>query len=364
LDVKTLRQHPSFGPLDLSYQARPNVTAVWRADAPGGKSIIFNGHTDVVSAEPLVNWTHDPFGAEIVGEWMYGRGAADMKGGVAAMILAVEAVRSAGVSLRGDVILEAVIEEECTGNGTLACVLKGLKADTAIIPEAHGLTASLSTVGVIWFRVKTRGQASHVLAAESAVNAIEKMIPVIHTLRALEAEMNTETRHPLYKDLPHPINLNIGVIGSGDWPSTVPSSCFIECRLSCQPGSSVDETQERVRQAVKKAAHEDAWLQKNPPEVEFFGFRAEPSMVDPATEAMKTLKDCHQTIVGGDLTLHPGTATTDERFFLNNLGIPATCYGPIGERIHAGEERVYLPSVLLSAKVMALFMMRWCQIVE
>lgn len=363
-DLETLRQHPNFGPLDLSYQGRPNVTAVWPAGASGGKSAIFNGHTDVVSAEPLINWTHDPFGAEIVGDWMYGRGAADMKGGVAAMILAVEAVRSAGVSLRGEVTLEAVIEEECTGNGTLACVLKGLKADTAIVPEPHGLTASLSTVGVIWFRVKTRGQASHVLAAESAVNAIEKMIPVITALRALEAEMNAETRHPYYTELPHPINLNIGVIRSGDWPSTVPSSCFIECRLSCQPGSSVDATQERVRQAVKKAAHEDAWLQKYPPEVEFFGFRAEPSVVDPTTEAMKTLADCHQAIVGGKLAINPSTATTDERFFLNILGIPATCYGPLGERIHAGEERVYLPSVLLSAKVMALFMLRWCRVVE
>jgi len=364
LDVEALRQHTNFGPMDISYQGRPNVTAVWQAEAAGGKSVVFNGHTDVVSAEPLINWTHDPYGAEIVGDWMYGRGAADMKGGVAAMILAIEAVRSAGVCLRGNVTLEVVIEEECTGNGTLACVLKGLKGDAAIVPESHALSASLATVGVIWFRVKTRGRASHALAAESAVNAIEKMIPVITALRVLEAEMNAEPRHPHYKDLPHPINLNIGIIRSGDWPSTVPSSCMLECRLSCQPGGSVAELQERVRQAVEKATRDDAWLQKNPPEVEFFGFRAEPSVVDPTSEAMVMLANCHQAIVGGKLAFNPSTATTDERFFLNNLGIPATCYGPQGEFIHAGEERVYLPSVLLSAKVMALFLLRWCQVIE
>jgi acetylornithine deacetylase len=363
-DLETLRQHPNFGPLDLSYQGRPNVTAVWQAAVSGGKSAIFNGHTDVVSAEPLINWTHDPFGAEIVGEWMYGRGSADMKGGVAAMILAVEAVQAAGISLRGDVTLEVVIEEECTGNGTLACVLKGLKGDAAIVPESHGLTSSLATVGVIWFRVKTRGRASHALAAESAVNAIEKMIPMITSLRQLEAEMNAEPRHPYYKDLPHPINLNIGVIRSGDWPSTVPSTCTLECRLSCQPGSSVADTQERVRRAVKKATLGDTWLQENPPEVEFFGFRAEPSVVDTTSGAMLTLADCHQAVVGNPLAFYPSTATTDERFFLNNLGIPATCYGPIGERIHAGEERVFIPSILLSAKVMALFLLRWCQVIE
>jgi acetylornithine deacetylase len=262
------------------------------------------------------------------------------------------------------VTLEVVIEEECTGNGTLACVLKGLKGDAAIVPESHGLTSSLATVGVIWFRVKTRGRASHALAAESAVNAIEKMFRVITSLRELEAEMNAEPRHPYYKDLPHPINLNIGVIRSGDWPSTVPSTCVLECRLSCQPGGSVAELQERVRQAVENATRDDAWLQENPPEVEFFGFRAEPSVVDPTSEAMVSLADCHQAIVGGELAFNPSTATTDERFFLNNLGIPATCYGPLGERIHAGEERVYLPSVLQSAKVMALFMLRWCRVVE
>ena len=364
LDIEKLKQHPNFGPLELSYQGRPNVTAVWHAADSGGKSVIFNGHIDVVSAEPLINWIHDPYGAEIVGDWMFGRGAGDMKSGVVAMILAIEAVRSTGVGLRGDVILESVIEEECTGNGSLACALIGLKADAAIIPEPHALTASLATVGVIWFRVKTRGQASHVLAAESAVNAIEKMIPVISALRELEAEMNTEPRHPYYKDLPHPINLNIGIIHSGDWPSTVPSTCMIECRLSCQPGSNVAETHERVQQAVKKATQADVWLKKYPPEVEFFGFRAEPSVVDRTAKAMMTLADCHQAIIGEKLAFHPSTATTDERFFLNNLGIPAACYGPRAEFIHAGEERVYLPSVLLSAKVMALFLLRWCQLTE
>jgi acetylornithine deacetylase len=364
LDLDTLRRHPNFGPLVIGYEDRPNVTAVWPAAAPGGRSVIFNGHIDVVSPEPLVNWTHDPYGAEVEGDWMYGRGAADMKGGVAAMILAVQAVREAGVKLRGDVIIESVIEEECTGNGSLACALRGFTADAAIVPESHGLTASLATVGVIWFRVKTRGQASHVLAAESAVNAIEKMYPVIQSLRVLEREMNDEPRHPHYHQHPHPINLNIGVIRSGDWPSTVPSECILECRLSCLPGSSVEETHAKVRRAVEAAATRDPWLQENPPQVEFFGFRAEPSVVDPSVPAMRVLDDCHQAVVGGELTFHAGTATTDERFFLNNLGVPATCYGPKGERIHAGEERVFIPSIAQTARVLALYLLRWCGVVE
>lgn len=120
LDLEVLRAHPTFGPLDISYTGRPNVTAVWSAATPGGRSFVLNGHIDVVPPGLVGNWSHGPWEAFVEGDWLYGRGAADMKAGVAAMLLAVEALRAAGCQLRGDVILESVIEEECTGNGTLA----------------------------------------------------------------------------------------------------------------------------------------------------------------------------------------------------------------------------------------------------
>jgi acetylornithine deacetylase len=364
LDLETLRRHPSFGPLDMSYVNRPNVTAIWPADSSGGRSIIFNGHIDVVSPEPISNWSYGPWDATVEGDWLYGRGAGDMKAGIAAMLLAVEAVRGAGCRLRGDVIVESVIEEECSGNGALACALRGLRADAAIIPEPHSMQASLATVGVIWFRVRTRGLASHVLAADSAVNAIEKMFTVIACLRELESRLNAEARHPHYRDIAHPINLNIGIIRSGDWPSTVPSECTLECRLSCLPGVSVAQTQARVRDTVAAGAAQDPWLRDNRPEVEFFGFRAEPSVVDPTSPAMQMLADCHAAIVGAPLAFHPGTATTDQRSFINNLGMPATSYGPVGERIHAGDERVAISSIKQTAQVLALYLLRWCGIAE
>ncbi len=361
LDMAALRQQPTFGPLDLDYTGRPNVTATWRAAAPGGRSVIFNGHLDVVSPEPLANWApHGPWGADIVGDWMYGRGAGDMKAGVAAMILAVQACKSAGIGLKGDVTLQCVIEEECTGNGTLACILRGPRADAALVPEPHALSATLATVGVIWFRVRTRGVASHALAADAAVNAIEKTYPLIAALRELEAELNAEPRHPHYAALPHPINLNVGIMRSGDWPSTVPSECTLECRLSCQPNGNVAALQERVRTTIAAAARRDAWLCDHLPEVEFFGFHADPSVVDPGSPALRLLADCHQTIVGKALEFHPSTATTDQRFFINNLNMPATSYGPTAENIHAGNERVLIPSIKQTAQVMALYLMRWC----
>jgi acetylornithine deacetylase len=124
----------------------------------------------------------------------------------------------------------------------------------------------------------------------------------------------------------------------------------------------VPEVQARVRQAVLDAAQEDPWLRATPPDVEFFGFRAQPSVVDPDTLAMHTLASCHEQVVGTPLAFEPFTATTDQRYFLNDLGIPATSYGPIGERIHAGEERVLIPSVAQTARVLALYLIRWCGI--
>ena len=165
LDPTLLAQDPTFGRLEIGYANRPNVTALWPAAVAGGRSVIFNGHVDVVSPEPISAWHYDPWAAEIVDDWMIGRGAGDMKAGIAAMLLAVESVRAAGVGLRGNVILETVIEEECTGNGALACALRGLTADAAIVPEPHALSACLSTVGVIWFRVHTTGRASHAQSA-------------------------------------------------------------------------------------------------------------------------------------------------------------------------------------------------------
>ena len=363
LDPQVLRNYPGFGRLDISYVSRPNVTALWPAAAPGGKSVILNGHIDVVSPEPTSQWEHDPWGAQVEGDWIYGRGAGDMKAGVAAMLLAVEAVKATGVGLRGDVILESVIEEECSGNGTLACGVRGLKADAAIIPEPEGLTASLSAVGVFWFRVRVQGRGSHALSASSAVNAIEAMLPLIGALRRFEAEKNARKHPAPYQDAPHPMNLNLGILRAGDWPSSVPSECVLEARFACLPGTPVAQAKAELREAILNAARADAWLGEHPPEVEFFGLDCEPSLTDPACPPMQVLAGCHQAVVGQSLAFKPSTATTDERFFNNYWNTPATAYGPAAEGIHAPDERVSISSIANVARVLALFVLRWCRAV-
>src|SRR5207245_1138364 len=139
LDLDVLREQPGFSPPDWSYDGLYNLVGRLPG-AGGGRSLVLNGHLDVVPSTPDDHWTHDPWGGEVEGGLMYGRGAADMKAGVSAMLFALRAVRQADVDLAGDVLAHLVIDEECTGNGTLACLAAGAVADACVIPEPFGLS--------------------------------------------------------------------------------------------------------------------------------------------------------------------------------------------------------------------------------
>lgn len=358
-----LAEHPGWAPVPWSYEDRYNVVTTRPADATDGRSALFNGHLDVVSPEPMSLWDHDPFDPTVKDGWLYGRGAGDMKSGVAAMTYALYAVEKAGFGLKGPVTLEAVIEEECCGNGALACMAAGYDADAVLIPEPLGPSILTAQIGVIWFKVSLFGVPRHVFEAQAGVNAIEKCIPAISALRELEADMNAEI-HPSYEGIDHPINLNIGIIKGGDWPSTVPAVAEFHARLSFFPGQTYRQTQQRIVDAVARAAQADTWLTENPPKVEFYGFKSEGHAVERNQPAFNTLNDCHKAFYGQDAESLNTTATTDVRvFYFFGQGQP-TCYGPEAENIHAANERVDIESVIQTARVYALFLARWCGIIE
>jgi acetylornithine deacetylase len=286
-----------------------------------------------------------------------------MKSGVAAMTYALHAFDRAGFGLKAPVTIEAVIEEECGGNGALACVTAGYDAEAVLIPEPFGPTILTAQIGVIWFKVGLSGVPRHVLEAQAGVNAIEKCIPIISALRDLEEEMNAES-HPAYAKEEHSINLNIGIIKGGDWPSTVPADAEFHGRLSFFPGQSYRKTQKRVLDTVAKAAQNDPWLTENPPKVEFYGFKSEGHAVERNQPAFITLNECHRILHGRDAESFITTASTDARVFHFFGHGQATCYGPIAENIHASNERVNLESVIQTAKVYALFLARWCGTVD
>ena len=193
MDPDAIRAHPAHSPFEWDVSGKRNVVATWSpAEVDHGRSLILNGHIDVVSPEPRAQWARDPFGADRDDGWLYGRGAADMKCGLAAIFGAVHGLRDLGLTPHAPVHIQSVVEEECTGNGTLACLLAGYRADAAVVAEPFGAAITTSQAGVLWFRVKIEGVPGHAAEGRNAVNAIEKSLSVISALRVLEEEMNVD----------------------------------------------------------------------------------------------------------------------------------------------------------------------------
>lgn len=360
-DPAELSRRPGYSPVEWSYAGRPDVAARW-AGAGGGRSLVLNGHLDVVPATPEHHWSHDPWGGEVAGGRMWGRG--DMKAGVAAMVYAVAAIRAAGVALRGDLTLETVIEEECSGNGCLAARARGYGGDAALIPEPFGHRALQAQVGVMWARVTVRGKGAHAERAASAQNAVVKAARLIGAVEALERRVNEPEPPPSFRDVPHPLNYNVGIVRGGDWASSVPEECVFEVRLAAYPGEELEAVERRFRAAIADRAGDDEWLAEHPPEVVFYGFRAEGCVIDRGEPLLGALAGAHREVLEDELELFSFTGTTDVRFFNLYEGTPATCYGPTGGNLHAPDEWVEIESVRATTKVLALTALDWCGIAE
>ncbi|HTP21249.1 MAG TPA: ArgE/DapE family deacylase [Solirubrobacteraceae bacterium] len=358
LDAEALREHPGASPFSWDVDAKFNVVAEWGPPkSNGGRSLILNGHIDVVDPGRADMWSSPPFVARRDGDWLYGRGAGDMKAGLAAIVGAVRGLRRLGLEPLAPVELQSVVEEECTGNGAYQCVLSGRPADAVIVTEPTSLTIQTSQVGVLWFQVVVRGRPAHAGDAPIGLNAIEASFAVIAALRSLEVELNINPPAP-FDVYDHPINLNIGMIRGGDWPSTVAAECVLHCRLALFPGAGVDELKARVEAAV--AAGAAAMPGGFEARVVYDGFACEGYNLDHESPLVSTLGDASEQAAGARPALIASTATTDARSFALYAGTPAVCFGPHAESIHGADERVSLPSVLQTAQTLALFIDGWC----
>jgi acetylornithine deacetylase len=362
LDAGALRDAEGASPFSWDVSGKRNVVASWPAGGSGGRSLILNGHVDVVPPASEALWTRPPFEAVRDGDWIYGRGAGDMKAGLAAMTGAVRALKSAGYEPAADVQLQSVVEEECTGHGTLQCLLDGAHADACVLTEPHPDHMTVAQVGVLWFHVDLAGVPAHAArASHIGFNAIDAAIEVLAALRRHEARLN-ENPPPLFDAFEHPINLNLGVISGGDWPSTVAAECTLSCRIGLYPGQDPAEARAGVEAAIAEAVADSPRLAENPPRVRYDGFSCEGSVLAEDEPLVQVLSGAYARLHGERPRALATTATTDARHFIR-MGIPAVCFGPRGEGIHGIDERVSLRSVVESAQVLGLFVRDWCGLV-
>jgi acetylornithine deacetylase len=275
------------------------------------------------------------------------------------MVFALDALRRLGYVPASTVHVETVSEEECTGNGALSTLVRGYRADAALIPESMGHRIIRAELGSVWFRLRILGQPGHVLAsAAPGAHAILAATDYIAALQQLTAEINVEARHhPYFGAIENPVKFNPGKIRGGDWLGSVPSWCELECRLSVLPGHALPEVRARVAATVEACA---ARLGTAAPALSWIGFQADGHVFGPGTEAEAVLARVHSAVVGGPLEGVSLTATSDTRFYDLYYGIPALCYGGHARGMHSPTEAVDLASLQQTTEVIARFVAEWC----
>jgi acetylornithine deacetylase len=361
MDRAAIERHPGGSQFSDQHSEAPIVVGIHRPREETGRSLILQAHVDVVPAGPLDMWTHPPFDPVIEGDWLYGRGGADMKVGHAANLFALDALKRIGLQPAATVYLQSVVEEESTGNGALMTHLRGYRADACLIPEPEEEMLVRANVGVIWFQVEVRGQPVHVREMGAGANAIDAIYRVIASLRELEERWNTQKAgRPNFENEAHPINLNIGKIEGGDWASSVPAWCRIDCRIAIYPGVSAAEAAREIEQQIAGFARSDRYLANNPPKVTFNGFFVEGYELEQGSEAEAVLGRAHQTAIGSPLKSFMTAGYLDARVHALYDRIPTLCYGPKSQNIHAYDERVSLSSIKRITGTMALFVAEWC----
>ncbi|WP_375464831.1 ArgE/DapE family deacylase [uncultured Methylobacterium sp.] len=361
MDHAQIAAHPGGSKIADGHSEAPIVVGIHRPRAETGRSLILQAHVDVVPAGPLDLWTHPPFDPVIAGDWLYGRGAADMKAGHAANLFAMDALRRIGLQPAATVTIQSVVEEESTGNGALMTHLRGYRADAVLIPEPEDEKLVRANTGVLWFTVEVRGTPVHVREMGAGANAIDATYRVIGALRDLEARWNADKAgRPHFEGEAHPINLNVGRIEGGDWASSVPAWCRIGCRIALYPGISAAEAAAEIEAAVAAFARNDPFLSNTPPRVAFDGFFAEGYVLEAGSEAEAVLGRAHARATGLELRSFMTAGYLDTRVHALYDRVPALCYGPISHNIHGFDERVSLSSIERITTAMALFIAEWC----
>jgi acetylornithine deacetylase len=359
LDFASLRQHPAFC-WEVERSRGLGVVGMLGEDR-GGRSLIFNGHTDVVPAGDAANWRYPPWHGTIAEGRLFGRGAVDMKGGLCCALFAAKALIDAGVQLKGRLLLESVIGEEDGGVGTLATVLRGYTADGAVIIEPTELCVAPAQAGALNFRLTIPGLSAHGCVREEGVSAIEKFIPIHAALMALERERNANVRDPLYARYALPYALCIGRVSAGNWASSVAESLTCEGRYGLAVGEDIVGAQRQFEEAVADAALADPWLRDHPPVVEWWGGQFEPAGIPTEHPIATTVAEAYSSASGVDARIEGMTYGADMRLLVNVGNTPTVMFGPGDVRsAHRPDEYVPVADLLTVTRTLALTALRFC----
>ncbi|OCT13493.1 acetylornithine deacetylase [Paenibacillus pectinilyticus] len=363
-DGEMLVTHPYFCSPRNRFTGSPNVVGFLKGSG-GGRSIILNGHIDVVPEGNREMWGDDPYSGHVVDGKLYGRGATDMKGGNVSLLLALEAIQRLGLKLKGDVIFESVIEEESGGAGTLAAIVKGYRADAALIPEPTNMRIFPKQQGSMWFRIEVKGRSAHGGTRYEGVSAIEKSMTVIQHIRELEELRNARVTDPLYANNPIPIPINIGVIQGGNWPSSVADTVNLEGRMGVAPEEKLEEAKAEMSRWMAGLRDKDPWFEAHPPGVTWFGAQWVPGCVDPEHALMQVLIQQYREVKQVEPVIEASPWGTDGGLLTVVGETPCIIFGPgITGVAHYPNEHIEIERVFEVAEIITLTVIHWCELDE
>jgi acetylornithine deacetylase len=351
----TLRLDPDYSnPIpNIDYDGRFNLR-VTMPGAGGGKTVLFNSHTDVVP--PSVDQP-DPWTPRIENGILYGRGACDAKGQVATILLVLRTLKALKVKLRGSVIAHLVNEEENGGNGTLAMARKGEKADACVVLEPTDRRVFTSIRGAVWFRLIFSGRAGHSGQAGVTRSALLMARDAMAILETYHADLLKRSRGlPLFDVYPNPMPLTFGHLEAGNWPASAPSRAVMEGVLGLLPNVTKEQVCAEMQAVLAKGG--DEFFAANT--ALSFMYRHDSSVIDPNSDFTQILLRASKT-AGVPAEIAAMTASCDAWFYNNLLGIPTVVYGPGSLKVaHSKDEQIALDEIAKAAETLVRFILDYC----
>ena len=353
-DPAAIRDDPDWPGEEVARTALPVV--IGRAGRPGGLRLVLSGHFDVVPPGDPATWTGDPWSGEIRDGQLYGRGACDMKGGIAAILGAVRALGASGLlrRLEGELIVAFVPSEEDGGQGTLAAIRAGATGDMAIIPEPSGLDVVVAHAGAITFRLTVPGRAAHASRRTEGVSALANLDTLVRELEADETRRNEAETDPLMTALGQPYPTIVGTVSGGVWPSTVMDRLVAHGRYGVRLGQTPAGAEIELRACIEAACAADPFLREHPAHVEITGARFGTARVADDHPLPVGLATVAEAVTGRRPAAIGVPYGADMRLFVNVGVTPCVIFGPGDVRLaHSANERVPVAEVEACARVLA-----------
>jgi acetylornithine deacetylase len=358
VDLPELTADADFPGMEAPREEAWGLVGSWGGD--DGPTLVLNGHIDVVPPGDLAQWPVDPWAGTVRGGRLLARGACDMKAGLACQVVAVEALRAAGVRLRGRVQLHSVVGEEDGGLGAFATLRRGYRGDMCVVGEPTSAGLVTAAAGALTFRLKVPGLSAHGSMRLAGVDAVEKYLLVHTALRRLEARRNRDG-NALMAAYPLPYPISVGSVRAGEWASTVPDLLVAEGRLGVALGEPVEHARAELEAAVAEMCAGDPWLSAHPVQVEWWGGQFASGQVDPSSALPALVAGAHEAVTGVRPRAGGVPYGSDQRLYTGLGGVPTLLYGP-GDVAHAHspDEHVEITEMVDVARALVLLTARAC----